>query len=193
MDKHTKPAARFGWAVAALTLATGVGALVGGSLWSRGELSERAALIDDIAEYHQIYSREHRHFLKVPAGQVAALMAWLGDRIGHAVGVPDLAAAGLRFAGGRMLVINGRPVAELMYTRDDGLPIALCIAQMAGDNAPLNVERQGLQRAASWIKGGFAYVVVGEIDRPTAEALAALVGAQIDTAGAAPFQRSAGW
>jgi anti-sigma factor RsiW len=181
MHMRPNPVARLSWVAVALALAVGVSAFAGGTMWGRGELSERESLIDDIAEYHQIYSREHRHLVEVPADQVEELMAWLGDHVGRNVEAPDLAAAGLRFAGGRMLVINGGPVAELMYTRNDGLPVALCIARISGGNAPLNVERRGRQRAAIWIKGGFAYVVIGEIDHRTAEALAALVGAQIDS------------
>jgi anti-sigma factor RsiW len=180
MDKHVKPAARLNWAAIALALAIGIGAFVAGIMWGRGEPTERESLIDDIAEYHQIYSREHRHYLKIPADRGEELMATLADHVGRKIEVPDLAAAGLRFALGRMLVVNGSAIAELMYTRDDGLPVAICIARMKESDAPLKVEKRGLQRAASWIKGGFAFVVVGEIDRPTAEALAALVVAQID-------------
>ena len=180
MDKHFKTTARLGLAIVALTLAIGIGAFVGGTMWSRSESSERESLIDDIAEYHQIYSREHRHLVEVPATQGEELMAWLGNHVGRKIVAPDLAAAGLHFAGGRILVVNGSPIAELMYTRDDALPVALCILRTPWHDAPLNVERRGLQRTASWIKAGFAYVVVGEIDDPTAAALAALVGAQID-------------
>ena len=150
-------------------------------MWGRSEASERGSLIGDIAEYHQIYSREHRHFLRIPANQVEEVMAWLSGHVGRNVEAPDLAAAGLRFAGGRILVINGGQVAELIYARQYGLPIALCISRTPGDNTALNVEHMGLQRAASWVKGGIAYVVVGEIDRPMAETLAALVRAEIES------------
>jgi anti-sigma factor RsiW len=178
MKKRFKPAT-LSWAIMAFALVTGIGTFVGGTMWGRSEPSERGSLIGDIAEYHQIYSREHRHFLKVPANQVEETMAWLGDHVGRNIKAPDLAAAGLRFAGSRMLVINGGQVAELIYARDDGLSVALCISRTPGDNAALNVEQLGLQRAASWIKGGIAFVIVGEIDRHTAETLAVLVGAQI--------------
>jgi anti-sigma factor RsiW len=180
MDRHGKLAARLNWAMAAFALAIVAGAFIGGIMWGRGESSERESLIDDVAEYHQIYSREHRRLVKAPTTQgEEQLMASLADHIGRKIETPDLTAAGLRFAGGRMLVVNGRPIAELIYVRDDGLSVALCIARIAGKNAPLSIEQRGLQRTASWIKDGFTYVVVGELDRPTAERLAALVAAQI--------------
>jgi anti-sigma factor RsiW len=180
MNRRFERATRLTWAIMVLAMVTGIGTFIGGTMWGRSEPSERQSLIDDIAEYHQIYSREHRHFLKVPANQVEEPMAWLRDHVGRNIEAPDLTAAGLRFAGGRMLVINGGKVAELMYGRDDGLLVAVCISRTPGDNAALNVKHLGLQRAASWISGGLIYVVVGEFDAPTAKTLAALVGAQIE-------------
>jgi anti-sigma factor RsiW len=180
MIAHFKPATRLIWAIMAFAVVTGIGTFIGGTMWGRSEPSKQESLIDDIAEYHQIYSREHRHFLKVPANQVEETMAWLDDHVGRNITAPDLAAAGLRFAGGQMLVVNSSQVAELIYARDDGLPIALCVSRTPGDNTALNVEHMGLQRAASWVKSGIAYLVVGEFDGPTAKTLAALVGAQIE-------------
>jgi len=63
-----------------------------------------------------------------------------------------------------MLVVNGRPVAELMYTRDHGRPVGICVTQMATETSPLSIEQRGRERLASWITGGYAYIVVGEID-----------------------------
>jgi anti-sigma factor RsiW len=78
-----------------------------------------------------------------------------------------------------MLVINERPVAELMYTRDQGLPIAVCISRFESEPWPITVEQRGAQRVASWIIDGYAYLVVGEIDDTTAQDIAERVAAQI--------------
>jgi anti-sigma factor RsiW len=178
--KRFGAAVRHGWAVAA-SLAVIVAAFGGGATWGSRAPSARSDLIDEVAEYHQIYSREKRHLVEVPADQIEELTAWLGERVGRDIKVPDLAAAGLRFAGGRMLVINDQPVAELMYTRAQGLPIALCVSRMPGGDEPTSIEQRGPQRAASWITGGYAYLVVGEIDGSTAENLAARIAAQIES------------
>jgi anti-sigma factor RsiW len=168
---------RRGWAIAA-SLAAAIVGFGGGVTWG-GASSERADLIDEVASYHQIYSRETKHLVEVSADQADQLTEWLGERLDRKLAAPDLAAAGLHFAGGRLLVVNDRPVAELMYTRDDGLPIGVCVTQMPGDSSPLRVEQRGRERLASWVGGGYAYVVVGEIDDPTARDIARRVAIQI--------------
>ncbi len=80
-----------------------------------------------------------------------------------------------------MLVANDHPVAQLMYTRDHGLPIGICVTQMAAETSPISVEQRGRERLASWVTGGYAYVVVGEIDDPTARDIARRVAAQIES------------
>jgi anti-sigma factor RsiW len=169
---------RHGWAIAASLVAAIVG-FGGGVAWGGRTPSERAELISEVASDHQIYSRETKHLVEVPADQVAHLTAWLGQRLDRKLEAPDLAAAGLRFAGGRMLVVNDRPVAELMYTRDHGLPIGVYVTQMAGGASPISVDQRGLERLATWIAGGYAYVVAGEIDDPTAQDIARRVASQI--------------
>jgi anti-sigma factor RsiW len=134
-----------------------------GAMWGGRAPSERDGLLDEIAGYHEVYSRETAHLVEVPDSQAEQLTAWLGERLDHEIKVPDLADAGLHFAGGRMLVVNDRPVAELMYTRARGLPVAVCVTQIDGKPWSMVVEQHGALRLASWAKDAYAYVVVGEI------------------------------
>jgi anti-sigma factor RsiW len=167
----------WGWAVAASI--TAVVMFAGGAMWGGRAPSERADLVDEVAGYHQVYSRETTHLVEVPASQSEQLTAWLGERLDHEIKVPDLADAGLHFAGGRMLVINDRPVAELMYTRAHGLPIAVCVTQIEGKPWSMDVEQHGALRVATWAKDAYAYVIVGEIGEEQARDLAWRVKAQI--------------
>jgi anti-sigma factor RsiW len=50
---------------------------------------------------------------------------------------------------------------------------------MATETSPLSIDQRGRERLASWITGGYAYIVVGEIDDPTARDIARHVAAQI--------------
>jgi anti-sigma factor RsiW len=178
LRRLARPRPRFDWGMVASLVAV-IAAFGGGAMWGGRAPSERADLVDEVAGYHQIYSRETRHLVEVPADQIEELTAWLGKRLERDVKVPDLAVAGFRFAGGRMLVINERPVAELMYTRDQGFPIAVCISRFGSEPWPITVEQRGAQRVASWMIDGYAYVVVGEIDDPMAQDIAERVAAQI--------------
>jgi anti-sigma factor RsiW len=167
----------YGWAIAASLVAAVM--FGGGVMWSGKAPSERADLLEEVAGYHEVYSRETTHLVEVPADQADQLTAWLGERLDREIKIPELADAGLRFAGGRMLVVNDRPVAELMYTRDEGLPIAVCVSRIDGKPWSMDVEQHDALRIASWGKDGYAYLVVGELDDATAKDLAKRVEGQI--------------
>lgn len=171
------PRRRLVWAAAAC-LAVGIAVGAGGT-WLETRQSAMAALIDEIADYHSVYSRERGHLVEVPAAQAQEFVAWLDKRLHRHLEIPDLSAEGLSFAGGRMLVVDGRPVAQLMYTRAQGLPVALCIGQMEGGSRPLRVERHDALRVAAWQQDGYAYVVVGEMPADLARDIAERVRAQL--------------
>jgi anti-sigma factor RsiW len=175
---HARFERRWSWAVAAGLIGIMVG-FGGGRLWSTQPPSAHAELVNELASYHPVYSRETKHLVEVSADQTDHLKAWLGQRIQRPLLIPDLTASGLRFAGGRMVVANGKPVAQLIYTREGGLPIAICIAQLPGDASPIQVEHRDMLRVASWGDAGYAYVVVGEFDDAKARDLAALAAAQL--------------
>jgi anti-sigma factor RsiW len=174
-----RPARRSGWGWAIAASIAAVAMFGGGAMWGGRAPSERADLVEEIAGYHEVYSRETAHLVEVPASQAEQLTAWLGERLDHEIKVPDLADAGLHFAGGRMLVVNDRPVAELMYTRAHGLPVAVCVTQIEGKPWSMDVEQHGALRVATWAKDAYAYVVVGEIGDEQARDLAWRVKAQI--------------
>lgn len=166
------------WAVAA-SLLLAAGGFAAGATWNGGLTSARDTMLTEIAEYHSIYSRETVHLVEVPAAQADHLKMWLGKRVNRNLVIPDLKEAGLTFAGGRMVVLDGSPVAELMYTREHGLPIALCILNHGGKQGDVRVERRGDVRLANWDDGSHSYVVVGEASSDTVRDLANLARKQL--------------
>ena len=169
---------RLGWAAAACLLA-GVFGFGGGTYWASPSGSAHEALLSEIAEYHEVFSRETGHLVEIDAEHADDLYAWLGARLNRRVSAPDLSAAGLRFAGGRMLVIDGKPVADFLYTRADGRPVALCIAHADGKPIGMRIDARGDLRLASWDAGKHRFVVVGELDPTGARRIAELAAAQI--------------
>ncbi len=174
------------WLVAASVLLA-AGGFGGGVLWggrrSPGQVQAQAqeGLLDEIARYQAVYARETVHLVEVPAAQTEHLKAWLGNRLDRRLVVPDLTADGLRFAGGRMLVSGEKPMAQLMYTREAGPPVALCIAQMPGSAAPLRVVQRGGMQLAIWEDGRYAYVVAGDVSPAAVRTIAENAEAQIGT------------
>lgn len=172
-----RPLLRYGAALAA-SVALAIIIFGGGAMWA-GQRTMYDDLVNEVAAYHQIYSRETRHLVEVPADQTEHLTAWLGKRLDRKLVIPDLAALGLHFAGGRMVIINNHPVGQLMYTRDQGLPVGICVTELRGAPAALSIESRGALRLAVWEDGRYVYLVVGELDVGAAQDIAARVESEL--------------
>ena len=166
------------WAVAASIL-LGVLGYGAGAHWPNLLISDRDRMLTEIAEYHAVYSRETVHLVEVPAAQADHLKMWLGKRVNRNLVIPDFRSAGLTFAGGRMVVLDGAPVAELMYTREKGLPIAFCVLYRERKPAAMTVGNRGAINLAAWDDGSHSYFVVGEAEQAVIRDLATLAQRQI--------------
>jgi anti-sigma factor RsiW len=164
------------WAMAAAILLAIVG--YGAGTWPGLFTSERDSMLTEIAEYHSVYSRETVHLVEVPAEQADQLRLWLGKRVHRDLVIPDFKQVGLTFAGGRMVVLDGMPAAELMYTRSNGLPIAFCILDRGGKQNAIQVERRGDLHLANWDDSSHSYVVVGEANADAIRGIADLARKQ---------------
>jgi anti-sigma factor RsiW len=162
---------RYTWAVAASLLMAMIG-YAAGAFWPGLIESQRDRMLDEVAEYHSIYSRETVHLVEVPATQEDHLKAWLGKRVNATLVIPNFNQDGLTFAGGRLVVLDGEPVAELMYTRPTGLPIAFCVLHHVGQPSTITMERRGDLNLATWDDGSHSYFVVGQADPATIQGLA---------------------
>lgn len=170
--------APYGWALAASILmgVTGYGT---GAFWPDLLISARDRMMTEVAEYHAVYSRETVHLVEVPAAQSDHLKMWLGKRVNRTLVIPDFKEAGLTFAGGRMVVLDGSPVAELMYTREKGLPIAFCVFYRKGKPDGIVMGQRGAMHLAAWDDGSHSYIVVGEADPATLRGLAVMAQKQL--------------
>jgi anti-sigma factor RsiW len=131
--------------------------------------------LSDIADYHGVYASQARHLVEVGADEADHIEAWLGKTVGASFSIPDLTEFGLTFEGGRLLVANGKPVAQLMYRQADGTVIALCLQR--SNTTP---EGQGPFKErtikgfdfVSWTANGADYVVIGPAGQPNLNAVA---------------------
>ena len=76
-------------------LAASILGFVGGVTWAGWPRDDRSTLVDEVANYHAIYAREDRPLDLMPAGPASDTLAWIGQRLGRRLEVPDLAAEGL--------------------------------------------------------------------------------------------------
>ncbi|NSX53419.1 anti-sigma factor family protein [Parasulfitobacter algicola] len=123
-----------------------------------------AGWLQDISEYHAVYASQGRHLVEVGADEADHIQTWLGNTVGAEFTIPDLSQFGLTFEGGRLLVANAKPVAQLMYRDASGTVIALCLQSRTNQptpNADFNQTTLNGFDLVSWAANGVNYVVVG--------------------------------
>ncbi len=139
----------------------------------------RDELVTEVAEYFKVYSQETTHLVEVGADRKAEIVAWLSARVGRHIEPPALDLFGLTFAGARMLVVDSKPVAQLVYTRRNGPPIALCLTPFESKPGLRRTDRQNDQDVVSLYDGQFAYLVVGDLEPSSAIEIAYMASERI--------------
>jgi anti-sigma factor RsiW len=163
-------------AAAVCLIVGGLGGFFAGQYQTRQEMAaampQPTSWIMQVAEYHRVYAGEKRHLVEVAAAETPHIESWLGKRLDMPLAVPDLTAQGLTFQGARMLVIDGKPVAQLIYTPPDGRALALCIIRSPKEDKPLTASQQDDLRLVEWRANGHGFVVVGWEDEARMLAIA---------------------
>lgn len=173
--KRPRALARIALAAAASLLIAVAGFTAGTWRGKSGEADFTSSLLDEVAEYHAVFARETEHQVEVKADRIDEIESWFGERLHRKLRVPDLADRGLMFRGARLLVVEKRLVAELVYSAADteSQPLALCIASHPSEGIPLKMEQHDGINLALWGDNSFVYVLAGWLDNPTLAALAA--------------------
>ncbi len=142
-----------------------IGGFGGYTFKGQTQTAEPKGWIAAIAEYHAVYASQGRHLVEVGADESDHIETWLGNTIGASFTIPDLTSHGLTFEGGRLVVANGKPVAQLMYTTADGTVIALCLqATSKSGPAPFAETSNGEFDFVSWTDDGADHVLIGPSD-----------------------------
>jgi anti-sigma factor RsiW len=137
--------------------------------------------LDDIADYHRIYSRQTRHLVEVPASEQEHIAEWLSASTGVSFTPPDLSDKNLTFQGARLLVAGGKPTAQLLYRDAENEIFAICFLKsdpVEGKTALTESMRNDIG-LISWQKGNASFVVVGPSADPDLERIAEAVSASI--------------
>lgn len=171
------------WAtLAAAAVVFALGGLGGYALKDRTAPVVTAGWLADIADYHAVYAKEGRHLVEVGADEAEHIETWLGKTIGTSFTIPDLSGFDLTFEGGRLLVANGKPVAQLMYRDASGAVVALCLQQSnITTTTPPTFNEQTINGFdfVSWRAGDAQYVVIGDSGRAELPDIAAAAALEI--------------
>jgi anti-sigma factor RsiW len=149
--------------VVIVTAGFGGGWLAATRFASHEQASFEARLFDEVADYHTLYALEDEHQVEIGADHRQQIEDWLGSRLHRRLHIPDLSGRGLTFVGARLLVVDGAPVAQLVYHWPDQphKPFALCVTFGEPGEQPLQSDfRDGVQQVL-WRHRGYTYVLAG--------------------------------
>jgi len=150
----------------------GAGKLVPGGMAGKQPALEAAAAdnvwLDNAAGYFRLLaSAGDNGLIDVPAtGDPREALQKISQSLPQEVRLPDLKPWGLNFRGARLVVAEGRPAAQLVYTTDNKAigPLTLIIgSSKQPDISPTLATRQDVN-LLYWRHQGHAYALVGQAD-----------------------------
>jgi anti-sigma factor RsiW len=165
-------ASLFGLLLGGAVAYLGVGKLMPGGVADKQPAVEIAAAdnvwLDNAAGYFKLFvSAGDGGLLDVPAtGDPREALQKISQSLPQEVRLPDLKPWGLNFRGARLVVAEGRPAAQLVYTTDNKAigPLTLIIgSSKEPDISPTLARRQDVN-LLYWRHQGRAYALVGQSD-----------------------------
>jgi anti-sigma factor RsiW len=174
------------WRVALPLAASVIGMLAGGSAAFLGvdrlfvaggsgaaQPATDAALSNDVwldtaAGYFKLFVNTGDYALvDVPAsGDPREALQRISQSLPQAVRLPDLKPWGLTFRGARLVLVGGRPAAQLIYTTDNKAigPLTLIIGSSRQPDISPTFDRRQDVNLLYWRHQGRAYALVGQAD-----------------------------
>jgi anti-sigma factor RsiW len=152
-----------------------------GSVTGGSKAGGMVALVQEAADSYDVYAPDHVHPVEFKAAERAEMMQWMSQRLSHPVAVPDLAASGYRFMGGRLLATSQGPAVLLMYDDDQGKRLVMVTRAMAADqHMPMSQHERNAVVGFAWADKGMGYSLVGPLPPEVLHPIANEVRRQID-------------
>jgi anti-sigma factor RsiW len=161
------------WRIRGLQVAAGIclfalGAVAGHFMpvGSPDGTSEEAGLHQEASSAFLIYASEVRHPVEVKADEKDHLVKWLSKKLGHQLAAPDLSARGFSLVGGRLVPVNGKAGALMMYEDAAGKRLTILVGQSELNAiTSFRFASEGPIETFYWVDEKLSYAVTGEIPR----------------------------
>ncbi|MSO80486.1 MAG: anti-sigma factor [Alphaproteobacteria bacterium] len=151
----------------ALLLAGGVAGWFVHERYGDGTAPQLAVLAREAVMAHRVYSVDVRHPVEVRAEE-AHLINLLSRRLVNKANAPDLANAGWKLVGGRLLPAQTGPARSSCTRRPtaDGERLTLYIrTNRTNDTTQFRVVEDGGYTAFYWLEGPLGYALIGKAKR----------------------------
>lgn len=129
-----------------------------------------------VADYQMLFTTDS---LTPDQGGDAAL-ALASERVGLPLDPATRAASGLQFRRAQLLAFNGKPLVQLAYLGDDGVPVAFCIIASNKPEADTQYEVRNGLGIVHWIIGGYGLMVIGDLPEDRLSRIASDLRKSID-------------
>lgn len=132
-----------------------------GAIIPLSDVNGIAALAHEAAYNYDTYGSDPAHPVEFGATDKAQLVSWISGRLGQTVSIPDLAASGYRFMGGRLVATPNGPAGLLMYDNASGQHLAVLVRPMKIDkDTRMSNHSFGDVRGFAWSSKGMGFSVV---------------------------------
>lgn len=165
-------ASLFGLLVGGATVYFGFGKIASENATGKQQSLDIAAAnnawLDNAAGYFKLFvAASDNPPVDIPAtGDPREALQKISQNLPHEVRLPDLKPWGLNFRGARLVVEEGRPAAELVYTTENKAigPLILIIGSSKQSDLPPTLDRRQDVNLLYWRHQGRAYALVGQAD-----------------------------
>lgn len=141
--------------------------------------SQREAWLDQVVNFHKVYTGiyegQERALVDFGGDDSPQLESWFGDKLKRDLKVPDLSSVDYALQGGRLLVVGGRPAAQIVYVSAEGKTLALSILPQPGRDRVPAFERRNSTNVLHWRNADYSYALIGSADRELLHKIADLV------------------
>jgi anti-sigma factor RsiW len=118
-------------------------------------------IVSDVVSAH-LRSLQANHLTDVRASDQHGVKPWFSDRLGVAPPVPDLTSQGFNLIGGRIDYVLGKPVAALVYQRDNHVINVFVAQEGDAERSPKFATLQGVN-VELWSEKGLNLCAVGDV------------------------------
>jgi anti-sigma factor RsiW len=160
-------------AAAVVLLAIGIAGGYGIGLTRIAGENPEEAIVGDAIAAHNMYAAEKLHVVEVGADQKDHLVGWLSKRVGTQIIAANFGGEGFDLIGGRLVPLDERPAAQLMYQNQSGdrVSVYVTVDKEGAETGFRRYDEQGA-RALYWVEKGYCYAVIGTVPEDKLNAIA---------------------
>ncbi|HYZ88192.1 MAG TPA: zf-HC2 domain-containing protein [Myxococcales bacterium] len=134
---------------------------------------QRGGVGDEVIDAH-LRSLQAQHLTDVVSSDQHTVKPWFQGKVDFSVPARDFSEQGFVLAGGRLDVLDGRPVAAIVYRRRQHVLNLFVWPDGRTDRAPRSFTERGY-RVTGWAQGGLEYRLVSDVPANEVDELVSLL------------------